>query len=95
MTAVYLLENIKSRLLKPFVLFSLLYTISFGTYAQRNVTTLEVISYNIHHGANKDEVLKVDQVGAFLRDLNVDLVGLQEVDNLCNRSAKTGKYPNI
>ncbi|WP_118194393.1 endonuclease/exonuclease/phosphatase family protein [Albibacterium indicum] len=62
---------------------------ALGVNAQTKNETLEVISYNIHHGANKDEVLTIDKVGEFLKKYKVDLVGLQEVDSLCNRSGKT------
>lgn len=87
-TAKYSIRNI-------ILIISFLCTISLGTYAQKKVATLEVISYNIHHGANKDEVLKIDQMGAFLKNLNADLIGLQEVDSLCNRSAKTDQMKEL
>lgn len=65
----------------------LICSLNFSLYAQTK--TVEVISYNIHHGANKDEVLTINEVGSFLKKHKVDFVGLQEVDSLCNRSGKT------
>lgn len=65
----------------------LICSLNFTLYAQTK--TVEVISYNIHHGANKDEVLTINEVGTFLKKHKVDFVGLQEVDSLCNRSGKT------
>lgn len=79
----------KISLRKFILIISFLSTICFGANAQKKLATLKVLSYNIHHGANKDEVLKVDEVGEFLKSLEADLIGLQEVDSLCNRSAKT------
>lgn len=76
-------------MMKRLYLLFLFYGWVWGTYAQTGTATLDVISYNIHHGANKDEVLTIDKVGKFLKKSKVHLVGLQEVDSLCNRSGKT------
>lgn len=56
---------------------------------QTKTTTLQIISYNIHHGADQEEVLTINGVGEFLKTAKPDFVGLQEVDSLCNRSAQT------
>lgn len=53
-----------------------------------NAQSLKVISYNIHHGADKDEINTLQEIGEFIKNSNADLVGLQEVDSLCNRSGK-------
>src|SRR3546814_12120345 len=50
--------------------------------------TLHVMSYNIHHGADRNEVLTIEEIGDFIKKSDVDLVGLQEVDSLCNRSGR-------
>jgi len=63
--------------------------------AQSKTTTLNIISYNIHHGANKDEVLTLDKMGEFLNTSKADLVGLQEVDSLCNRSGKSDQMKKL
>lgn len=47
---------------------------------------LKVISYNIHHGADKKEVNTLEEMGAYIKRSQADLVGLQEVDSMCNRS---------
>lgn len=52
------------------------------THAQ----SLKVISYNIHHGADKEEVSTLAEMGAYIKQSQADLVGLQEVDSMCNRS---------
>lgn len=60
-----------------------------STFAQTGTSTLDVITYNIHHGANKEEALTVSKMADFLKGRDVDLVGLQEVDSMCIRSGKT------
>lgn len=47
---------------------------------------VQVMSYNIHHGANKQEVNTLREIGIFIKASGADLVGLQEVDSMCNRS---------
>ncbi|MFI8306142.1 endonuclease/exonuclease/phosphatase family protein [Streptomyces sp. NPDC085927] len=41
---------------------------------------LRVATYNIHAGAGEDGVFDLDRTAQALRDLNADVVGLQEVD---------------
>ena len=48
--------------------------------------TLKVMTYNIHHGANKANVDKLDEMASFIKASGADLVGLQEVDSVCKRS---------
>lgn len=55
-----------------------------GIHAQ----TLKVMSYNIHIGqdaANKDQL---KNMARFIKSSEADIVGLQEVDSVCNRSGK-------
>ncbi len=63
-------------------MYCLLFLITLETSAQ----SLKVISYNIHHGADQNEVNSLEKMGEFIRNSNADLVGLQEVDSVCNRS---------
>lgn len=56
---------------------------------------LKVISYNIHHGADKDEKLTLDEIGEFIKGMGADLVGLQEVDSLCNRSGNVDQMKRL
>lgn len=44
------------------------------------------MTYNIHHGANKEEKNRLEEMGAFIKQSGADLVGLQEVDSVCRRS---------
>jgi endonuclease/exonuclease/phosphatase family metal-dependent hydrolase len=48
--------------------------------------TLRVLAYNIHHGAGNDEVLDLDRIAALIRDLEPDIVALQEVDRVVERT---------
>lgn len=56
-----------------------------------NAQSLKVMSYNIHHGADKDEINTLQKIGEFIKNSNADLIGLQEVDSLCNRSGKVNQ----
>lgn len=51
------------------------------------VTTLRILTYNIHHGAGNDEVLNLERIARLIRSLDPDLVALQEIDN---RTERTG-----
>ncbi|GAB3415625.1 endonuclease/exonuclease/phosphatase family protein [Niabella aquatica] len=48
--------------------------------------TIAVMSYNIHHGADKEERDRVAEIGAFIKSSAADIVGLQEVDSVCLRT---------
>ena len=48
--------------------------------------TIRVLSYNIHHGEGMDEVLDLERIAALIREVNPDLVALQEVDSVTNRT---------
>ncbi|WP_200978001.1 endonuclease/exonuclease/phosphatase family protein [Echinicola sp. 20G] len=50
---------------------------------------IKVMSYNIHHGADRNEVLTYREIGRFIKSSGVDIVGLQEVDSICNRSGNS------
>jgi endonuclease/exonuclease/phosphatase family metal-dependent hydrolase len=41
---------------------------------------LRVMTFNIHHGAGTDERLDLARIARVIRESNVDIVGLQEVD---------------
>jgi len=56
---------------------------------------LKVMSYNIHHGADKTEKLTLDEMGAYIKKSGADLVGLQEVDSMCNRSGKVDQMKRL
>lgn len=47
---------------------------------------VRVATYNIRHGAGTDDRLDLNRTSALLRNLNADIVGLQEVDKQAKRS---------
>ena len=50
--------------------------------------TLRVVTWNIHHGAGTDGRVELGRIAARLRELNPDVIFLQEVDRLTNRSGR-------
>lgn len=50
--------------------------------------TIRVVSYNIKHGRGNDNVVDLQRTAAVLRALQPDVVGLQEVDRVADRSGK-------
>lgn len=57
---------------------------SHGLKAQ----TLRVMSYNIHIGENAANEDQLKNIADFIKSSKADIVGLQEVDSVCNRSGK-------
>ncbi|MDH3292639.1 MAG: endonuclease/exonuclease/phosphatase family protein [Gemmatimonadota bacterium] len=61
-----------------------------GTRAPRasgaSADTVRVLAYNIHHGEGMDEVVDLQRLAALIRDLDPDLVALQEVDSVTTRT---------
>lgn len=51
--------------------------------APRGIT---ILSYNIHHGADKAEINTLDSMAAYIKLSGADIVCLQEVDSVCKRS---------
>ncbi len=47
-----------------------------------------VVSYNIRHGVGMDKKLNLERTAKVLKDLSPDIVALQEVDQVCERSVK-------
>lgn len=48
--------------------------------------TLRVLAYNIHHGEGMDEELDLERIAALIREVDPDLVTLQEVDSVTSRT---------
>ena len=44
-------------------------------------TDLRVMSFNIHHGADSDDVLDLERAAAVIESSGAEVIGLQEVDN--------------
>ncbi|GAB3028016.1 hypothetical protein GCM10027051_36280 [Niabella terrae] len=62
---------------------------------QAQAQTLKLISYNIHHGADAAEQPTLQAMGAFIKKTGADLVGLQEVDSMCNRSGRVDQMKEL
>ena len=50
--------------------------------------TVRVLAYNIHHGGGMDSILDLDRIAALIRDVDPDLVALQEVDSVTERTLR-------
>lgn len=50
--------------------------------------TISVMSYNIHIGQNSADQDKLKEIAQYIRESKAGIVGLQEVDSVCNRSGK-------
>lgn len=55
-----------------------------GGYAQ----SLKVMSYNIHVGQDAAQKDQLKNIAHFIKSAKADIVGIQEVDSVCNRSGK-------
>jgi len=67
-----------------FFLFSAAFTLnSTALMAQKHI---KVMSFNIHHGANTENLATLDKMAELIRSSGADIVGLQEVDSICKRS---------
>jgi endonuclease/exonuclease/phosphatase family metal-dependent hydrolase len=53
---------------------------------QGAVDTVRILAYNIHHGAGMDEVLDLQRIAALIRQVDPDLVALQEIDSVTTRT---------
>ncbi|MCG7860088.1 hypothetical protein MD537_24115, partial [Flavihumibacter sediminis] len=56
---------------------------------------ITVMSYNIHHGADKEERNTLDSIGTFILSTKAQLVGLQEVDSVCTRSGQIDQMQRL
>ena len=56
------------------------------SYAQDDVMTLRIMTYNIQHGAGRDDVIDLDRQAAVIRNADPEIIGLQEVDSCVKRS---------
>jgi len=57
--------------------------------------TIRVLAYNTHHGEGNDGVLDLERISALIRELDPDLVALQEIDRGTERTGgvdQTGVY---
>ena len=69
-----------------------IFSLSFmNTQSQK----FRIMSYNIHHGADRNENNTLDSMGYFIKKMQPDIVGLQEVDSVCDRSGKIDQMKRV
>jgi endonuclease/exonuclease/phosphatase family metal-dependent hydrolase len=73
---------------------SLLLSVLF-IYNPLSAQKIHIMSYNIHHGANKQEINTLKEIGLFIKASGAGLVGLQEVDSMCNRSGNEDQMKKL
>ncbi|HSK13402.1 MAG TPA: endonuclease/exonuclease/phosphatase family protein [Phnomibacter sp.] len=49
---------------------------------------LRILTYNIHHARNESGVVDVPTLARYIHEQQADIVALQEVDSMCNRSGR-------
>ena len=59
-----------------------------GRFPQRENTT-RIMSFNIQHGRGMDGKVNIERIGKVILEVNPEVVGLQEVDSMINRSGNT------
>lgn len=64
----------------------LLLAAAMPTYGQTDYISLRMLTYNIQHGAGTDNVVDLDRQAEVIRNVDADIVGLQEVDSVVRRS---------
>jgi endonuclease/exonuclease/phosphatase family metal-dependent hydrolase/Icc-related predicted phosphoesterase len=73
-----------------------------GSRFPQKERTVRIMSYNIHHGQGMDDKMDIERIGRLIIDVQPEVIGLQEVDSMVNRSgnidilqllsAQTGMY---
>jgi endonuclease/exonuclease/phosphatase family metal-dependent hydrolase len=69
----------------PFLLVLLSLTWALEAGAQ-TTDTLRILAYNTHHGEGTDGVLDLERIGELIAQVAPDLVALQEIDRLVERT---------
>ncbi|MGM0620457.1 MAG: endonuclease/exonuclease/phosphatase family protein [Bacteroidota bacterium] len=71
------------------IVFLLFTVLQFSAKSQsKENATVRVLTYNILHGATVNDDFDLDKIASVIRDVNPDLVALQEVDFKTNRAKK-------
>ncbi len=96
-TANYLAAEGFSLKLKSMIMKALPSFLIIAVFSLSNAWSqqLRVMSYNIHHGADRHEKNSLDSIGYFIKSIKPDIVGLQEVDSLCDRSGKVDQMKRL
>lgn len=57
--------------------------------------TFQIMSYNIHHGADTNDNLTIKEMKKYIKKSGVSIVGLQEVDSVCERSGSIDEVKEL
>jgi endonuclease/exonuclease/phosphatase family metal-dependent hydrolase len=57
--------------------------------------TLRVMAYNIHHGEGMDSVVDLERIAELIREVDPDLVALQEVDSVTERTGRVDQAAEL
>ena len=57
--------------------------------------TLRILAYNIHHGEGMDEVVDLDRVAELILRVDPDVVALQEVDSVVDRTGRVDQAAEL
>lgn len=79
--------------MKKMLLITVVCFTGFSLFAQ--VQKVKVLTYNIHHGENMKGVLDLQGIANVILATNPDLVALQEVDSVTQRTAKTDQLKEL
>ena len=69
---------------KVLILLALLLAVNVA-FAQNN---LKIMSYNVRNGKGMDGVRDIERVAKVIKDAKADVVAVQELDSMTNRSGK-------
>src|SRR5690606_11907824 len=84
--ARYQINNHIERYEMRLALLFLCFVISTGLPAQDKTFTIRVLTYNIYHGEVADGTINIDMLASIIKEVNPDLVALQEVDKHTQRA---------
>ncbi|HEY1061288.1 MAG TPA: endonuclease/exonuclease/phosphatase family protein [Daejeonella sp.] len=71
--------------MKRFLILAILGFLGSSTVLAQKMS---VMSYNIHIGQNSANHDQLMEIARYIKNSKVDIIGLQEVDSVCNRSGK-------
>ena len=57
-------------------------------FSELHAQKLRILTYNIHHARNESGVVDVATLARYIFEQQADIVALQEVDSMCNRSGR-------
>lgn len=101
---IKMLHNMRiSRLLRvPEASAAALVVFLFGVYVPGDVlleeeksTTVKIMTYNIKHGKGEDGVISIRRISDVIKNENVDISAIQEVDKGVRRSSRTNQAKRL